>query len=57
MFVTMWGAPVLIATAEGINDILAVAETDDRENGQGSCPDVLTKKNLEFDQEFLEVTI
>ena len=53
----IWGDPVLITAAEEINEILAVAETDDRENRQEPCPDVLTKINMEFDREFLEAII
>ena len=57
MFLMIWDDPVWIATAEEIDDILTVAETNDRENGQEPCPDVLTKINMEFDQEFLEAII
>ncbi|MDX9865025.1 MAG: hypothetical protein RBT34_09490 [Anaerolineaceae bacterium] len=57
MIVMVWGDPVLIATAEEINDIFSVADIDDRENGQEPCPDVLTKINMEFYREFLEATI
>ena len=57
LFVMIWGDPAWIVTADEINNIFSVAETDDRENGQDPCPDVLAKINLEFNQEFLEAII
>lgn len=57
MVIKIWGKPVMIATADEINEILAAAEEEDRKFGLEPQPEMLTGLAAEFDHEFEEVTI
>lgn len=53
MFVNIWGIPIMIATADQINEEINLAEQIDRDSEE-PIPLEIMAINMEFDQQFLE---